>query len=303
MAIEKTMVVGAGTMGAGIAQLFAQNEIPVVLTDLNEEMVVRAIGGLEARAAKRVEQGKMSAEAKDAVFSRITPATGYAKAADADVVVEAVFEDMDIKKEVLAALDEAAPERAIFASNTTSLSITEMAAATSRPEKVVGVHFFNPPLVMKLVEIMPGLGTSKETVEAARALAERLGKTPVMANFDSPAGIGSRVLAGMLNEAVEVYAGGPRVRRGHRQGDEDGRGPAHGAARTHRPDRRGHPPRQDGDALPRAGRYALPAQLPVAQDGQGGSPRPKVRPRLLHLRIKLHILRKQWILNSTKPSV
>lgn len=208
MEIKKAMVVGAGTMGAGIAQIFAQNEIPVVLTDLNEEMVVKAIGGLESRAAKRVEQGKMSAEAKDAIFSRITPGTGYAKAADADVVVEAVFEDMNIKKEVLAALDEAAPERAIFASNTTSLSITEMAAATSRPEKVVGVHFFNPPLVMKLVEIMPGLGTSKETVEAARALAERLGKVPVMANFDSPAGIGSRVLAGMLNEAVEVYAGG-----------------------------------------------------------------------------------------------
>lgn len=208
MGMEKAMVVGAGTMGAGIAQLFAQNEIPVVLTDLSEEMVAKAISGLEARAARRVEQGKMSAEAKDAVFSRITPATGYAKAADADVVVEAVFEDMDIKKEVLGALDEAAPERAIFASNTTSLSITEMAAATSRPEKVVGVHFFNPPLVMKLVEIMPGLGTSQETVEAARALAERLGKTPVMANFDSPAGIGSRVLAGMLNEAVEVYAGG-----------------------------------------------------------------------------------------------
>ncbi len=208
MELEKAMVVGAGTMGAGIAQLFAQNEIPVVLTDLNEEMVVKAIEDLESRAAKRVEQGKMSAEAKDAIFSRILPATGYAKAADADIVVEAVFEDMDIKKEVLGALDEAAPERAIFASNTTSLSITEMAAATSRPEKVVGVHFFNPPLVMKLVEIMPGLGTSKETVEAARALAERLGKAPVMANFDSPAGIGSRVLAGMLNEAVEVYAGG-----------------------------------------------------------------------------------------------
>ena len=208
MGIEKAMVVGAGTMGAGIAQVFAQNGIPVVLTDLNEEMVAKAIGGLEARVARRVEQGKMSAEAKDAIFSRITPGTGYAKAADADIVVEAVFEDMDIKKEVLGALDEASPERAIFASNTTSLSITEMAAATSRPEKVVGVHFFNPPLVMKLVEIMPGLGTSKETVEAARTLAERLGKTPVMANFDSPAGIGSRVLAGMLNEAVEVYAGG-----------------------------------------------------------------------------------------------
>ena len=208
MGIEKAMVVGAGTMGAGIAQIFAQNEIPVVLTDLSEEMVVKAIGGLEARVAKRVEQGKMSAEDKDAIFSRITPGAGYAKAGDVDIIVEAVFEDMEIKKEVLGALDEAAPEGAIFASNTTSLSITEMAAATSRPEKVVGVHFFNPPVVMKLVEIMPGLGTSKETVEAVRNLAERLGKVPVMANFDSPAGIGSRVLAGMLNEAVEVYAGG-----------------------------------------------------------------------------------------------
>ena len=287
MGIEKAMVVGAGTMGAGIAQLFAQNEIPVVLTDLSEEMVAKAISGLEARVAKRVEQGKMSAEAKDAVFSRITPATGYAKAADADVVVEAVFEDMDIKKEVLGALDEAAPEHAVFASNTTSLSITEMAAATSRPEKVVGVHFFNPPLVMKLVEIMPGLGTSKETVEAARALAERLGKTPVMANFDSPAGIGSRVLAGMLNEAVEVYAGGLASAEDIDKAMKMGRRPADGAARTHRPDRRGYPPRQDGDALPRAGRYALPAQLPAPQDGQGGPPGPKVRPRLLHLRLSL----------------
>ena len=208
MEIGKAMVVGAGTMGAGIAQVFAQNEIPVVLTDLNEGMVVKAIESLESQVAKRIEQGKISVEAKDIIFSRITPGTGYAKAEDADIVVEAVFEDMKIKKEVLSALDGTAPEHTIFASNTTSLSITEMAAATSRPEKVVGLHFFNPPLVMKLVEIMPGLGTSKETVEAACTLAERLGKTPVMANFDSPAGIGSRVLAGMLNEAVEVYAGG-----------------------------------------------------------------------------------------------
>ena len=208
MEIGKAMVVGAGTMGAGIAQVFAQNEIPVVLTDLNEGMVVKAIESLESQVAKRIEQGKISVEAKDIIFSRITPGRGYAKAGDADIVVEAVFEDMKIKKEVLSALDGTAPEHTIFASNTTSLSITEMAAATSRPEKVVGLHFFNPPLVMKLVEIMPGLGTSKETVEAACTLAERLGKTPVMANFDSPAGIGSRVLAGMLNEAVEVYAGG-----------------------------------------------------------------------------------------------
>ena len=208
MEIEKAMVVGAGAMGAGIAQAFAQSGIPVFLTDLDEGIVARAIAGLESRAERRVAQGKMSAEEKGAVFARVTPGAGYARAAEADVVVEAVFEDMDVKKEALARLDEAAPEGAIFASNTTSLSITEMAAATSRPEKVVGVHFFNPPLVMKLVEIMPGLQTSPETLETARALAARLGKTPVVANFDSPAGIGSRVLAGMLNEAVEVYAGG-----------------------------------------------------------------------------------------------
>lgn len=208
MEIEKAMVVGAGAMGAGIAQAFAQSGIPVFLTDLDEGIVARAIAGLESRAERRVAQGKMSAEEKEAVFARVTPGAGYARAAEADVVVEAVFEDMDVKKEALARLDEAAPEGAIFASNTTSLSITEMAAATSRPEKVVGVHFFNPPLVMKLVEIMPGLQTSPETLETARALAARLGKTPVVANFDSPAGIGSRVLAGMLNEAVEVYAGG-----------------------------------------------------------------------------------------------
>ena len=208
MKIEKAMVVGAGAMGAGIAQAFAQSGIPVFLTDLDEGIAARAIAGLEARAERRVAQGKMSAEEKEAVFARVAPGAGYARAAEADVVVEAVFEDMDVKKEALARLDEAAPEGAIFASNTTSLSITEMAAATSRPEKVVGVHFFNPPLVMKLVEIMPGLQTSPETLEAARALAARLGKTPVVANFDSPAGIGSRVLAGMLNEAVEVYAGG-----------------------------------------------------------------------------------------------
>ena len=208
MEIEKAMVVGAGAMGAGIAQAFAQSGIPVFLTDLDEGIVARAIAGLESRAERRVAQGKMSAEEKEAVFARVTPGAGYARAAEADVVVEAVFEDMDVKKEALARLDEAAPEGAIFASNTTSLSITEMAAATSRPEKVVGVHFFNPPLVMKLVEIMPGLQTSPETLEAARALAARLGKTPVVANFDSPAGIGRRVLAGMLNEAVEVYAGG-----------------------------------------------------------------------------------------------
>ncbi|MEE9241234.1 MAG: 3-hydroxyacyl-CoA dehydrogenase NAD-binding domain-containing protein [bacterium] len=208
MEFKKAMVVGAGTMGAGIAQLFAQSGIPVTLTDQTEEFVAAAVSGLEKRLARRVDQGKMSAEDKDGILGRIARGTGYGAASDADVVVEAIFEDMEIKKKVLAEIDETAPERTIFASNTTSLSISEMAAATSRPEKVVGMHFFNPPVVMKLVEIMPGIGTSPETVEAAADLARKLGKQPVHARFDSPAGIGSRVLAGTLNEAVEVFAQG-----------------------------------------------------------------------------------------------
>jgi 3-hydroxybutyryl-CoA dehydrogenase len=208
MEFKKAIVVGAGTMGAGIAQIFAQGGIPVTLTDQSEDIVAKAVAGLEKRMARRVEQGKMSAGDKDEILSRISVGAGYGAASDADVVIEAVFEDMGLKKDILAVLDEAAPERTIFASNTTSLSISEMAAATSRPDKVIGMHFFNPPVVMKLVEIMPGIGTAPETIEAVRGLAEALGKQPVHARFDSPAGIGSRVLAGSLNEAVEVFAQG-----------------------------------------------------------------------------------------------
>lgn len=208
MEFKKAMVVGAGTMGAGIAQIFAQGGIPVTLTDQSVDIVSKAVAGLEKRMARRVGQGKMSAGDKDDILSRISVGAGYGAASDADVVIEAVFEDMGLKKDILAALDEAAPERTIFASNTTSLSISEMAAATSRPDKVIGMHFFNPPVVMKLVEIMPGIGTAPETIEVVRGLAEALGKQPVQARFDSPAGIGSRVLAGSLNEAVEVFAQG-----------------------------------------------------------------------------------------------
>ncbi len=208
MEFKKALVVGAGAMGAGIAQLFAQSGIPVTLTDRSEEIASDAVAGLEKRMARRVEQGKMSDADKNGIIGRITAGTGHAAASGADIVVEAIFEDMEVKKQTLTALDEAAPDRTIFASNTTSLSISEMAAATSRPDKVVGMHFFNPPVVMKLVEIMPGIGTAPETVDAVSELARTLGKQPVQARFDSPAGIGSRVLAGSLNEAVEVFAQG-----------------------------------------------------------------------------------------------
>ncbi len=208
MEISRAMVVGAGSMGAGIAQLFAQCGIPAILADINEEAASRAIEGLGSRLGRRVAQGKMRADEMKDILSRICPAAGCGAAAEADFVLEAVFEEMYVKKKVFAELDGVAPPEAIFATNTSSLPVTEIASAVSRPERVVGMHFFNPPLVMKLVEIMPGAATAPETVERTRELAVRMGKEPVIVRFDSSAGIASRTLAGMLNEAVEVLAAG-----------------------------------------------------------------------------------------------
>ncbi len=208
MEISRAMVVGAGAMGAGIAQLFAQCGISAILADVSEGAASRAIEGLGSRLGRRVAQGKMRADEMKDILSRIRPAAGCGAAAEADFVLEAVFEEMNVKKKVFAELDGAAPPGAILATNTSSLPVTEIASAVSRPERVVGMHFFNPPLVMKLVEIMPGAATAPETVERTRELAVRMGKEPVIARFDSPAGIASRTLAGMLNEAVEVLAAG-----------------------------------------------------------------------------------------------
>jgi 3-hydroxybutyryl-CoA dehydrogenase len=195
-------------MGTGIAHVLAQGGLSVTLTDRTVDIVGDAVAGLEARLGRRVNQGKMSPKDKDAIIGRITSGKGFDAAMDADLVVEAVDEDVSIKAALFADLDEIAPEHTIFATNTTSLSISELAASTSRPENVVGLHFFNPPAVMKLVEIMPGAETSLATLDAMASLVRRLGKQPVQVRFDSPAGIASRVLASALNEAIEVYAQG-----------------------------------------------------------------------------------------------
>ena len=188
MTVKKVIVIGAGIMGGGIAQLCAQQGIETVLTDMN--------------MAKRVEKGKISEDDKNAVMSKITAADNYDAAADADVVIESVVEDMKIKKIVLGAVDKVARADAIIATNTTALSISEMASATSRPENVVQMHYFNPPPIMKLVEIMPGQKTSQATLDAAEAFAKQLGKDPVVCKNEAPAGIVSRILGQLLNEAT-----------------------------------------------------------------------------------------------------
>lgn len=189
-------------MGAGIAQLCAQQGFDAVLTDINMELSNKGLAGIEKGLSKRVEKGKITEADKQAVLTKIKPSAGYGEAADADVIIESVVEDMKIKKIVFSEIDKVAKPDAILLTNTTSLSISEMASATGRPEKVVQMHFFNPPAIMKLVEIMPGRKTAKETVAAAEAFAKALGKDPVVCKNEAPAGIVSRILGQLLNEAT-----------------------------------------------------------------------------------------------------
>lgn len=208
MNIKKVMVIGAGTMGGGIGQLCAQQGFDTVITDIRKELSDNARSLIEKGLDRRVEQGKTTEEEKSAVLSRIFTAGDLSPAKDADIVIESVIEDLEIKKKLFSDLDVLVRPDVILATNTTSLSISAIADATNRPDKVVQMHFFNPPVIMKLVEIMPGQKTSMETLEAVEAFARQLGKDPVVCKSEAPAGIVSRVLGQMLNEATWLVASG-----------------------------------------------------------------------------------------------
>jgi 3-hydroxybutyryl-CoA dehydrogenase len=208
MDVKKPFVVGAGIMGAGVGQLCAQKGYEVTVTDISDEVIDRARGKVIKSLQKRIEKGKISQDDMDSVLSRIHWVTGLDSAAESDFVIEAVLEKTDLKKEIFRKLDAICSADTILATNTTALSVSEIASATSRPEKIIGMHFFNPAVVMKLVEIIRGDQTADETVEATKELAEKLGKVPVVTFKEAPAGIVSRVLAGLLNEAAVVYADG-----------------------------------------------------------------------------------------------
>lgn len=203
----KVGVLGAGTMGAGIVQTLAQGNHQVVLRDLNEEMIAKGIKGIDKSLTRMVDKGKMSAEDKDAILSRISTTTDVNALVDCDVVIEAATENKDIKKKIFKELDEVVQKSAILATNTSSLSITEIAAATSRPDKVIGMHFFNPVPLMKLIEVIKGIATSDETVETIMTLSEGLGKTPVRVE-EAPGFVVNRILIPMINEAVGILADG-----------------------------------------------------------------------------------------------
>ncbi|KKK37982.1 3-hydroxybutyryl-CoA dehydrogenase [Mesobacillus campisalis] len=207
MKVEKIMVVGAGQMGSGIAQVCAQAGYTVTLNDLKLEFVERGLGVINKNLSRNVEKGRLSADEKEEILSRITPSTSLQDAQAADLVIEAAVENMDIKTKVFGQLDELAPEHAILATNTSSLPITEIAAATNRPEKVIGMHFMNPVPVMKLVEIIRGLATADEVYQEIEDITKRIGKVPVEVN-DFPGFVSNRILMPMINEAIyTLYEG------------------------------------------------------------------------------------------------
>jgi 3-hydroxybutyryl-CoA dehydrogenase len=199
--IQTIGVVGAGTMGHGIAQVAAQSGYEVVLVDAVPEALARGREQIGKGLERLVSKGKLAAEDRDRALSRLSTGDDLSALARADLVVEAVVEKLEVKEKVLAELDRICPPPAILASNTSSISITRLAGATARPEKVIGMHFMNPVPVMQLVEVIRGLATSQETYDAVEAASRRMGKTPVEVH-DAPGFVSNRVLMPMINEAV-----------------------------------------------------------------------------------------------------
>lgn len=198
-------------MGSGIVQSFAQAGISVVMKSRSEASNEKALARISKSLAKLVEKGKVSQEYMDATIANITPTTDYAKCADADLVIEAAVETMELKKELFKMLDEICKPEAVLASNTSSLSITEIAAATGRPDKVIGMHFFNPAPVMKLVELIKGQKTSDEVCTMISDLAKSIGKVPVMVN-EAPGFVVNRILIPLVNEGIGILADGVATR-------------------------------------------------------------------------------------------
>jgi 3-hydroxybutyryl-CoA dehydrogenase len=200
--IKHVTVVGAGTMGNGIAHVCAQFGFEVILNDIKQEFLDRALTTISSNLDRQIKKGVLTEEQKAATLARIRPSLDLRSAvADADIVIEAATENQQIKNEIFRTIDAAAKPNAILASNTSSISITEIGAVTRRPDKVIGMHFMNPVPVMKLVEVIRGLATSNETFQAVKQLSEKLDKVPVEVN-DYPGFVSNRVLLPMLNEAM-----------------------------------------------------------------------------------------------------
>lgn len=204
MEIKKIGVLGSGAMGGGIAQVAAQAGYNVLLSDIDLPFVDRALDRMDAFYKKSIEKGKMTAEQKDKILQRIIPSRGVEGFEDVDVVIEAIIEDMQAKKEAFSKLDQICKPEAYLTTNTSSMSITEIASVTKRPERFAGMHFFNPPPLMRLVEVIRGYSTSDETVRVIFEVSKRMGKVPVVIKKDSPGFVVSRVFVAQLIEAIRI---------------------------------------------------------------------------------------------------
>ncbi|MFR9797009.1 3-hydroxyacyl-CoA dehydrogenase family protein [Streptomyces sp. MS06] len=204
----KLAVIGAGLMGSGIAQVSAQAGWEVVLRDVTDEALRRGTDAIEASYDKFVAKGRLAPREAEAALARITATTDLDAAADADVVVEAVFEKLEVKHDIFRALDKIVREDAVLASNTSAIPITKIAAATGNPERVVGVHFFSPVPMMQLVELVRGHKTSDEALAAARQFAESVGKTCVVVNRDVAGFVTTRLISALVVEATKLYESG-----------------------------------------------------------------------------------------------
>ncbi len=207
MAIEKVGVIGAGVMGMGIAQTLARQGFEIPIYDLEESILERNLERTRRNLEPLIKREKITTEEADEIVSRIKITTRIEDIGAADLVIEAVLENMELKKQIFTQLDDLCPPTAILASNTSTLSPTEIASATKRADKVIGMHWFNPAPVMRLIEVVVGVETSEETTQAVMEFARRVGKTPVRVN-EAPGGIVSRILRGYLNVAVDVLAEG-----------------------------------------------------------------------------------------------
>ena len=207
MAIEKVNILGAGIMGMGIAQALAQRGLAVTICDLEKPILEKGLDKTRQNLGSLVKKEKITADEMDKIISRIKTTTSVEDIARVDLIIEAVSENMEVKKKIFAQLDGLCPPTAILASNTSTLSPTEIASATKRPDKVIGMHWFNPAPVMRLIEIVAGVETSEETIQAVMEFSRQVGKTPVRVN-EAPGGIVSRILRGYLNTAVDVLAEG-----------------------------------------------------------------------------------------------
>jgi len=207
MGIQKVMVIGAGQMGSGIAQVCAQAGYEVKLNDMKQEFFERGLGVITKNLSRDVEKGRKTEEEKVAILGRIVMSLDLQDASDVDIIIEAAVENMEVKQSIFKQIDQIAPAHAILATNTSSLPITEIAAVTNRPEQVIGMHFMNPVPVMKLVEIIRGLATSDEVYKAVEDMTVKVSKTPVEVN-DFPGFISNRILLPMINEAIfALYEG------------------------------------------------------------------------------------------------